>query len=212
MEILEALEKYKIVAIARKVPTDSIVQAAEALYEGGVRMLEVTFDQKAADPVKGTVEAISLLCEKLGDKMFIGAGTVLTPEQAEAAINAGARYIISPNFNPEVVAKTLELGAVSMPGALTPTEVLAAYQAGAQVVKLFPAGSLGLGYIKSIMAPISHVPLMATGGVNASNMRDFLALGMAGLGIGGNLVDNKLIAEGRFSELTEIALSYTNQL
>lgn len=212
MEILEALEKYKIVAIARKIPRDKIVQTAEALYNGGVRMMEVTFDQKAADPIKDTAGAIAELCEKLGDKMYFGAGTVITPEQAEAAVKAGARYIISPNFNPEVVKKTLELGAVSMPGAMTPSEVLAAHDAGAQVVKLFPAGSLGLGYIKAIMAPISHVPLMATGGVNAANMREFLDLGMAGLGIGGNIVDSKLIAEGRFEELTEVARSYTKQI
>lgn len=212
MEILEALKKYKIVAICRGVSTENILQTAQALYDGGIRMMEVTFNQKAADPIAETAASIALLNEKMGDKMYIGAGTVLTPEQVDAAVDAGAKYIISPNYSPEVVKRTLERGAISMPGCLTPSEVLSAYEAGAHVIKLFPAGNLGIGYIKAIMAPISHIPLVAVGGINASNMKDFLDLGLVGLGIGGNIVDTKLISQGKFEELTNVALTYTKQL
>lgn len=212
MTVLEALKEYKIVAICRGVSTENILKTAEALYNGGIRMMEVTFNQKAADPIAETAASIKLLNEKMGDKMFFGAGTVLTPEQVDAAVDAGAKYIISPNFSPAVVKRTIERGAISMPGCLTPSEVVSAYEAGAHVVKLFPAGNLGIGYIKALMAPISHIPLVAVGGVNADNMKDFLNLGVMGLGIGGNIVDTKLIAEGKFDELTKIALKYTQQL
>ena len=212
MEILEALKKYKIVAICRGVATKDILQTAQALYDGGIRMMEVTFNQKAADPIAETAASISLLNEKMGDKMYFGAGTVMTPEQVDAAVDAGAKYIISPNYSPAVVKRTLERGAISMPGCLTPSEVVSAYEAGAHVVKLFPAGNLGIGYIKAVMAPISHIPLVAVGGINAANMKDFLDLGIMGLGIGGNIVDTKLINAGKFDELTKVALTYTQQL
>lgn len=212
MTVLEALKEYKIVAICRGVSTDNILKTAQALYDGGIRMMEVTFNQKAADPIAETAASIKLLNEKMGDKMYFGAGTVLTPEQVDAAVDAGAKYIISPNFSPAVVKRTIERGAISMPGCLTPSEVMSAYEMGAHVIKLFPAGDLGLGYIKAIMAPISHVPLVAVGGINADNMRSFLDLGLAGLGIGGNIVNTKLISEGKFDELTKVAQTYTNQL
>ena len=210
--MLEDLKKHKIVAICRGVSTENILQTAEALYKGGIRFMEVTFNQKAADPIAETAASIALLNEKMGDKMYFGAGTVLTAEQVDAAIDAGAKYIISPNFSPDVIKRTVERGAISMPGCLTPSEVVSAYEAGAHIVKLFPAGNLGIGYIKAVMAPISHIPLMAVGGVNASNMREFLDLGVMGLGIGGNLVDTKLIAAGKFDEITNIALTYTSQI
>lgn len=210
--MLEDLKKHKIVAICRGVSTENILQTAEALYKGGIRFMEVTFNQKADDPIAETAASIALLNEKMGDKMYFGAGTVLTAEQVDAAIDAGAKYIISPNFSPDVIKRTVERGAISMPGCLTPSEVVSAYEAGAHIVKLFPAGNLGTGYIKAVMAPISHIPLMAVGGVNASNMREFLDLGVMGLGIGGNLVDTKLIAAGKFDEITNIALTYTSQI
>ncbi len=212
MDVIESLKKHKIVAICRGVATKDILATAQALYNGGIRMMEVTFNQKAADPIAETAASIKLLCEEMGDKMLFGAGTVLTPAQVDAAVDAGAKYIISPNFSPAVVARTLAHGAISMPGCLTPSEVMSAYEAGAQVIKLFPAGDLGVGYIKALMAPISHIPLVAVGGVNADNMTDFLNLGVVGLGIGGNIVNTKLISEGKFDELTEIALKYTSQI
>lgn len=210
--MMQDLNKHKIVAICRGVSTENILDTAKALYDGGIRFMEVTFNQKAADPIIETAASIKLLTENMGDKMYFGAGTVLTPQQVDSAIDAGAKYIISPNFSVDVVKRTVERGAISMPGCLTPSEVVNAYDAGAHIIKLFPAGNLGVGYIKAVMAPISHIPLMAVGGINAANMSDFLKLGIMGLGIGGNLVDTKLIAEGKFDEITKIALTYTSQI
>lgn len=212
MNTLEAIHTYKIIAIARRVPADKLLPAAEALCKGGIRLLEVTFDQKNEYTIEETSGAIRTLCRHFGQDMHIGAGTVLTAEQAEAAIDAGAEYIISPNFSPAVVAKTLERSAISIPGAFTPTEITAAWDAGAHIIKLFPAGDLGLGFIKSIMAPLSHIPLLATGGVNEQNLRVFLAGGMVGAGIGSHIVNNELIAAGKFGELTGLAQKFTRQI
>lgn len=211
MDTLQSIYNHKIIAIARNVPSCKLLSVAEALYKGGIRLLEVTFDHKNANSLAETTDAIGRLCESFGDIMHIGAGTVLSTAQAEAAVNAGAKYIISPNFSPEVVAITLKKGAVSIPGAFTPTEIVEAHRAGAHIIKLFPAGDLGMAYIKSIMAPIGHIPMLATGGVNEQNMQDFLKLGMAGVGVGSGIVNNKLIFEDKFDELTRLAQRYTIQ-
>ena len=135
----------------------------------------------------------------------MGAGTVTTPELVELTARAGGRFIISPDCNPDVIRRTRELDMVSMPGALTPTEVMQAHHAGADFVKLFPIGNLGVAYAKAVMAPISHVKLMAVGGVNETNIADYLKAGMAGAGIGGNLANKKWIEEGRYDLITETA-------
>ena len=210
MNTIETIKKHKIIAIARKVPKDKILQTAEALFAGGIRLLEVTFDQNNPHCIVETSDMIGVLVKRFGTDMCIGAGTVMTITQAEAAVNAGAQYLISPNFSPAIVKKTLELSAISIPGALTPTEIVAAYEAGAQIVKLFPAGDLGVGYIKSIISPLSHIPMMAVGGIDEKNIADFLKTGLRGVGIGSNIVKNSLIEQNRFSELTELAKKYTS--
>jgi 2-dehydro-3-deoxyphosphogluconate aldolase/(4S)-4-hydroxy-2-oxoglutarate aldolase len=140
--------------------------------------------------------------------MIFGAGTVTSPEMAEVAAAAGAAFIISPNTDQSVIARTRELELVSVPGAMTPTEIMNADKWGADIVKLFPSGVLGLDYIKAIRAPINHVKLMATGGVNVSNIKSFLDAGMVGVGVGGNLCSKKLVAEGRFEEIAALAAEY----
>ena len=126
-------------------------------------------------------------------------------ELVELAASAGAKYIISPDTNIDVIKRTRELGLVSMPGALTPTEILTAYNNGADFVKLFPIANLGPAYVKAVRAPISHVPMMAVGGVNETNLREYLDLGMCGAGIGGNLVNKKWVENGEFEKITEVA-------
>ena len=140
--------------------------------------------------------------------MQIGAGTVLSRQQVDAARQAGAQYIISPNVNLGVIERTKELGLVSMPGAMTPTEIMAAHDAGADFVKLFPATTLGFHYIKDIMAPISHVKLVATGGVTEENFGRYLSMGFAGAGVSGRLSEKTLLAQGNWEEITRRAKAF----
>lgn len=208
MNTLDFITQNKVITICRRVYGENLLRLADALYEGGVKMIEVTFDQ--ADPacIEKTCDSIRALNVRFGDKMMFGAGTVLTPEQVAAAADAGARYIISPNVDADVIGKTKELGLVSIPGAMTPTEILTAHKLGADIVKLFPAGYLGFGYIKDILGPISHVKLCATGGVTEENWGKYLDFGFAGAGISGRLCDRKCIAAGDFGEITRRAQAF----
>lgn len=167
--------------------------------------MEVTFNQKEPESFSVTSNAIAEISGKYKDSMLVGAGTVTTVEQAELAAQAGARFIISPNVNTDVIRRTLELGMVSMPGAMTPTEILTAHLAGADFVKIFPVHELGISYIKAVRAPISHVKLMAVGGVNEGNVADFLNAGMCGAGVGGNLANRSWIEAGEFDKITQTA-------
>lgn len=204
-KIIQAVLDEKIIAIVRDADPEQCVKVAQALYDGGIRLMEITYNQKDPSSWQTTADTIAAIARTFDGRMLVGAGTVTTPELVELTAKSGGMYVISPNCNEAVIRKTLELGLVSMPGALTPTEVLAAHDAGADFVKLFPAGNLGVAYAKAIMAPISHVKLLAVGGVNEHNVADFLKAGMAGAGIGGNLANKQWIAEGRYDKITETA-------
>lgn len=210
MDTLEFILQNKVITICRKVYGEELLQLGGALLKGGVKLMEVTFDQADPDCIGKTAGAIRALAEKYGAQMKFGAGTVLTKEQVKAAKDAGAQYIISPNTDAAVVAYTKELGLVSIPGAMTPSEIIAAHNCGADIVKLFPAGTLGFAYIKDILAPISHVKLCATGGVTEENFPQYLALRFAGAGISGRLCDKKCIEEGDFTELTRRAQVFSD--
>lgn len=202
---MEMVDREKIIAIVRGAGAGQCMKIADALYEGGIRLMEITFAQKHPDSFAETAEAIRAISEKYKGRMLVGAGTVTTPTLVELAANAGAKYIISPDCNAAVICRTRELGLVSMPGAMTPTEVMQAHWAGADYVKLFPAGNLGVGYVKAIRAPISHVKLLAVGGINEHNVADFLKAGMVGAGIGGNLANKAWIEAGEYHKITETA-------
>lgn len=202
-KIIAAVKEGKVIAIVRGVYGETCLKLAEALYAGGVKMIEVTFDQ-SGNP-QDTADTIRLLLEKMGDRFFVGAGTVTSPELVRIAAEAGAQYIISPDTDVEVIIETNRLGLVSMPGALTPSEIKTAYRAGAHFVKVFPASNLGAGYIKAVRAPLNNIPLLAVGGVNEDNASEFIKAGAVGLGIGGNLVNKKWIAAGEFDRITETA-------
>lgn len=200
--VLDQIFKEKIIAIVRGVDPDVCEKVADALYAGGIRLLEITYDQNAPSSWSSTAHSIEMLVKKYEGRMYIGAGTVTKPELVELTEKSGGLYIISPNTNIEVIRKTKELNLVSIPGAMTPTEVLAAYDAGADMVKLFPASCLGIQYLKAIRAPLNHVSLVATGGIGKANAKDFLNAGAAGLGVGGSLTDKTAIAAGAFDKLT----------
>lgn len=211
-EVLNKILEGKIIAIVRGIPSDEVVGLAEALEKGGISCIEVTFDQSSEEKAQDTLKAISNISKALGDRVCVGAGTVMTVAQVEAAVAAGAEYMISPNTNAAVIKRTKELDKVSIPGAMTPSEVAEAYELGADIVKMFPAGILGTAYIKAVKAPLKHIPVTAVGGVNPGNCADFIRAGAVGVGVGGNLVSPQLVKEGRFEEITAIAKSYTDAL
>lgn len=212
MNHLDFIKENKVIAIVRGIPSSSIAALAEAMVKGGLRCMEVTFDHSSEKGTEETLKSIEILSRNFKGKLLAGAGTVLTPKQAEQAAAVGAEYIISPNVNVEVIRKTKELGKISIPGALTPSEIVTAYEAGADIVKLFPAAVFGPAYFKAVKAPLKHIPVTAVGGISPENIADFLAAGAVGAGVGGNLVSPKLVAEGRFDEITEIARSYAEAL
>lgn len=208
--IIEAVENEKLIVIVRGVERDQLIPLAEAMYRGGVRLLELTFsaDGKVSD--LETADRIKMLSEHFDGRMFIGAGTVLKESQVELCAKAGGKFIISPDTNEKVIKKTVELGLVSMPGALTPTEVQAAHNAGADFVKLFPVDSLGVSYVKALRAPLSHVKLLAVGGVDLSNISEYKKTGVYGFGISSGIIDKKLLAAGDFEGITALAERYVS--
>lgn len=207
-EIIRSIEQEKIIAIIRGVPVNQILPVAEAMYAGGIRLLEVTFDASGRVSDLETAEVIRQLSEAFDGRMYIGSGTVLTKEQVKMTAEAGGRYIISPDANVDVIRYTKELGLISMPGALTPTEIQTAHLAGADYVKLFPAANFGPAYVKAVKAPLSHIRFMAVGGINKGNIREYLQAGVCGFGIGSNITDGKLIAAEDYSGITKLAEEY----
>lgn len=202
--IVELVTEIKVVAIVRGLGS-GYEQLAQALYDGGVRAIEVTFNQKDPGTWKETTHAIARIRERMGEKMAVGAGTVTSVELVQMARDAGGEFIVSPDVNEAVIRKTKELGMVSMPGALTATEALAAQKAGADFVKIFPAGNLGSGYIKAIHGPLNHIRFLAVGGISEKNAGEFIRAGCVGVGVGGNLVNKEWIAAGEFHKITALA-------
>ena len=203
--IIQKVLDKKIVAIVRGVYGEDCLNLAKALYAGGIEMMEVTFDQSKPESLDRTSNTVKLLVDNMGDKMIFGAGTVTSLEMLELAKNAGAQFIVSPDTNEEVIRQTVAYGMVSMPGAMTPTEILTAHRYGADFVKVFPTSNLGTSYIKAIRGPINHVRMLAVGGVNEKNVGEFLAAGACGAGVGGNLVNKDWIANGEFDKITALA-------
>mgnify|MGYP000687588004 CR=1 FL=1 len=211
-QALSLLKETKLVAILRGIPVKQATDIATALYDGGVRVLEFTFDHDDPDCVAHNCQRIRAVKKIFGDEMVVGCGTALTVQEVEASVEAGGQIVISPNVDVSVIAKTKALGAISMPGALTPTEILTAHQNGADFVKVFPAGCLGAGYIKAIRGPINHVPLLAVGGVSEKNAGEFMKAGCAGIGAGGNLVNKQWIEAGEFDKITALAKEFIRAL
>lgn len=202
--LVERIENARVISILRGIEPTVILKVAHALYDGGIRFMEVTFDHGTGDFQK-TYDAIKALVKEFDGKMEIGAGTVTSVELVHLAADAGAKFIISPDCREDVILETKKLGLVSIPGAFTASEILKAHSAGADFVKLFPAGSVSPAYVKALKGPIPHVKLMAVGGIDASNAADYIKAGCSGVGVGGKLANKKVIDEGKYELLTEAA-------
>ncbi|MCR1834563.1 bifunctional 4-hydroxy-2-oxoglutarate aldolase/2-dehydro-3-deoxy-phosphogluconate aldolase [Oceanobacillus caeni] len=207
MSIIDEIKKNKIVAVIRKSNKENIVPILKALSNGGVKSVEIT----AETPNVGGI--IETAVNQIGEEVNIGAGTVLDPETAKTVIMAGAKFIVSPTLNTEMLKLTNSYGILNIPGVMTPSEILTAYENGAQMVKVFPAEILGPNYIKNILGPLPHVQAMVTGGITIENMNEYLAKGSVAVGIGSNLVNaSKLKTKEDYNDLTKRANQYTRKL
>jgi 2-dehydro-3-deoxyphosphogluconate aldolase/(4S)-4-hydroxy-2-oxoglutarate aldolase len=198
-EITAEIERCGVVAIIRMQDASAVRGVVDALAAGGVRALEVTMT------VPRAIELIAELAPSLPKEILFGAGTVLDPDTARKAIDAGAQFIVSPVFRPEVIAAAHEQGVPAMPGCFTATEILEAWDAGADIVKVFPATAVGPGYIKDIRGPLPHIKLMPTGGVSIDNVGEWLKAGAVAVGVGSALLDAKAINARQYGPITENA-------
>lgn len=209
-QIIETIERNKIITIVRGVKSDKLIPLAQAMYDGGIRLLEVTYSADGSICDEETAKNIEMLSKHFDGRMFIGAGTVITEKQVELTKKAGGKFIISPDTFEAVIKKTRELEMVSMPGALTPSEIQAAHRYGADFVKMFPITNLGVDYVKAVKAPLSHIKLLAVGGIDENNMSEYLKAGISGFGIGSNIVSKKLIDADDYAAIAELAKKYTS--
>lgn len=202
-QILEFITSAGIVPVVRAASAEHAIQAVEALYNGGVRAAEITMT------VPGAIKALEKTADRFGDKLVLGAGTVLDPETARSCMLAGAEFFVSPSLRVSVIEMAKRYSKVIFPGALTPTEVLAAWEAGADAVKIFPCGNVGgAKYIKALKGPFPQIEMVPTGGVNLETVADFLKAGCCAVGVGGELVDGKSMAAGRFDVIEERARQF----
>ena len=211
-QALEQLKRHRLVAILRGVPMERVPGVVQALLDGGVRVLEFTFDHTGPEDVARNAEKIRYVTERYGDQLLVGCGTALSVQEVEAAFEAGGQLAIMPNTDGAVIRRARELDMVTMPGALTPTEVVAAWNAGADMVKLFPAGELGPRYIKAVRGPLSHIPLSAVGGVRPENVPDFLDAGICCFGVGGQLVLPEAVKSGDDQAIRDRARAFTDAI
>jgi len=198
-ETLARLKELAIAAVVRSDDTSKAIGAVQACFDGGVKAIEVTFTMP--EPIK-TIKAVK---EKFGDGVLLGAGTVLSVNDAKAAIEAGATFIVSPITDLEVVKFCNGKDIAVLPGAMTPTEIYNAWRNGADWVKVFPASQFGPAYFKALKAPLPKIPIMPTGGVSAANAGEWLAAGAEALAVGGELVDKKALKDGKFEVITKNA-------
>ena len=212
MDTFELLKNAQLIAIVRKVPIKDILSTVDALHQGGINAVEIAFDQSSEKCVADASMSIEILSKAFGEELCIGAGTVLTLEQVHVSYESGAKFILSPNVDAKIINESKNLGLLSIPGAFTPTEIMNAWNSGADIVKLFPASIFGLQYYNAIKAPISHVPLMAVGGIDEGNVSDYISSGFLCCGIGSALVRNNLIANGNFKELREVAKRFVSSI
>jgi 2-dehydro-3-deoxyphosphogluconate aldolase/(4S)-4-hydroxy-2-oxoglutarate aldolase len=205
-ESVAAIEALGAIAVVRLEEAARLRSVVDALAAGEVRAIEVTMT------MPGALDALAALSPALGDQILVGAGTVLDAETARLAILAGAGFVVAPTFSPGVVEMCHRYDVIAMPGAYTPTEILTAWEAGADLVKVFPAGGLGPRYLKDLRGPLPQLRLVPTGGVTAENAGAFLAAGAVAVGVGGALVEREAVARGDYARITEQARRLTRAI
>ncbi len=206
MKAIEVIKQTGVAAVIRGATKENIIPIASALKEGGVKVLEITVE------TPGACQAIEKVATEFSD-VLVGAGTVLDPETARIALMSGSKFIFSPTLNRETIEMTKRYGAVSIPGALTPTEILNAYSYGADFIKVFPANVFGPSYIKDIHGPLPQIPIIVTGGIGLGNVKDFIKAGAIGVGVGSSLVSTKKeMTEAYYREVVESAKGYTTAI
>ena len=211
-EIIRDIEKNKIIVIMRGFTEEQLINSVEAMEKGGIRLVEVTFDQSEKVSHETTASYIRALSTHFAGRVRVGAGTVMTEEQVELAHAAGAEFIISPDCYAGVIKRTRELGMVSIPGVFTPTDAANAHRLGADFAKLFPNSEVKLSYLKALAVPLSHIKFLAVGGVNADNMNDYFAAGARGIGVATAIADKTSIAAGDYADITRRAKAFTDRL
>ena len=212
MNVIDRLGRDRLMVLARGVSKDVLVRGVAAVADAGVTVFESTFDHRRGDCIAENAEKIAALVAALGDRMSIGAGTVLSVEEVRAAHEAGATFVVSPDTDPEVIAETKRLGMVSIPGAMTPSEIKRAYALGADIVKLFPADDLGYHYIQNLKGPMPHIPLMATGGVNPETIPEFLSRGIMAVGTGITIFRPDLVAAEDYEGIRALAKAHIDAI
>ncbi len=205
-QVIKTIEDTGVIAIMRHITGEALKPTVEALWNGGIRCIEVTAN------TEGALSMVSLLAEEYGDRMVIGAGTVLDAPTAREYIRAGARFLLSPSLHREVIDAARELDIVSIPGAYTPTEIINGYSWGGDIIKLFPACIGGVDYIRQIRGPFPQIPILAVGGVNLENTASFMGAGCMGIGVGSSLVNPNAIKKGDFQGIENKARAFVCQV
>ncbi|WP_166242313.1 bifunctional 4-hydroxy-2-oxoglutarate aldolase/2-dehydro-3-deoxy-phosphogluconate aldolase [Paenibacillus turpanensis] len=196
---IRLLEQTKLIVIARGVAEQELLKTAEALLKGGVRVLEVTLN------TEGATQLIRTLQKEFGDEMWVGAGTVLSTEDADAAAEAGAQFLVTPHTDETLIRHAVSKQLPIYPGALTPSEIVRAWNAGASAIKLFPSASLGFSYVKELMGPFDRIPFIPVGGIHAENAKQFMDIGCYALGVGSYLIQRDAMASGEYNRIAEKA-------
>lgn len=199
IDVFEKMMESRVVAVLRKFDTSKVVPLAQALVEGGITAIEITMDTENA------LQAIADVRKALGKDIAVGAGTVLDPETGRAAMLAGAQFLVAPTLNVDLIRLGNRYGRMVVPGCMTPTEIQQACEAGADVIKIFPAGVVTANFFRNVLGPLDHITLMATGGVSIDNVKEYRAKGVDVVGVGGNLIDKEAIAAGQFEKITAYA-------
>ena len=206
-EVVLRIKELGIVPIVRTKDAESAIRAVEAICEGDIPCAEITMT------VDGAIRALERVADKLGDRIILGAGTVLDPETARACMLAGAEFFVTPSLNIKTIEMAKRYSKAAFPGALTPTEIVTAWQAGADAIKVFPCSALGgAKYIKALKGPFPHIEFVPTGGVNLETVGDFLAAGCCAVGVGSDLIDNKTIQEGKYEVFVERARQFRQKI
>lgn len=210
-EVIKAVEESKIIVILRGLNLEELRESVKAIRAGGIKCCEITYDSKGNPSDEETASNLAAIIKEFPD-MHIGSGTVLTEKQVELTARAGGEFIISPDTNVDVIKKTRELGLVSMPGALTPSEATLANRSGADFVKLFPNGEMKPSYLRAVAVPLSHIRFLAVGGVDENNAAEYIKNGAVGIGVASGIINKERIKAGDYEYLTSLAKKYTDAL